>query len=295
MSFNRRARLSAGAIATVVGSMWVSAQQTPTIPYEPPKQFGASITGAFEGWFDNPDGSHNFLVGYLNRSLKQAQDVPVGPNNRIEPGGPDMGQPTHFEPGRQTGVFIVQVPKSFGAEQKLTWSLTVNGQTTQIPLRLHRDYTVNPFADVAVGNKPPVLRVAEDGATVQGPVALLSRAPTLSASVGAALSLPAWVDDDAKYSSGSNAPVRDNRSPVQLRWTKYRGPGTVTFEPDNLKLEVSKGGKVDEPFSAKGTTTAKFSTPGEYVLHLLATDFSGEGGNGEVCCWTNAYVKVSVK
>lgn len=295
MSFSSRARLSVGAIVIAVGSSWVSAQQTPSIPYEPPKQFGGSITGAFEGWFDNPDGSHNFLVGYLNRSQKQAQDVPIGPNNRIEPGGPDMGQPTHFEPGRQTGVFIVQVPKSFSPEQKLTWTITANGQTTQIPLRLHRDYNVSPFADVAVGNKPPVLRLAENGETVQGPVALPGKAPTLSTSVGAPLTIPAWVDDDGKYSSGSNAPVRDNRSPVRLHWAKYRGPGKVTLEPENPKLEVSKGGKVDEPFSAKGTTIAKFSAPGEYMLHLLANDYSGEGGNGEVCCWTSAYVKVSVK
>src|SRR5688572_14416921 len=75
--------------------------QAPVLPYEPPRAFGGSITGAFEGWFDDPDGSHNFLVGYLNRNLKQAQDVPIGPDNRIEPGGPDMGQPTHFLPARK--------------------------------------------------------------------------------------------------------------------------------------------------------------------------------------------------
>ena len=39
--------------------------------------------------------------------------MPIGPNNRIEPGGPDMGQPTHFLPGRQSGMFIVTVPKEF--------------------------------------------------------------------------------------------------------------------------------------------------------------------------------------
>ena len=29
------------------------------------------------------------LVGYFNRNTKQELDIPVGPNNRIEPGGPD--------------------------------------------------------------------------------------------------------------------------------------------------------------------------------------------------------------
>jgi hypothetical protein len=30
------------------------------------------------------------------------------------------------------------------------------------------------------------------------------------------------------------------------------------------------------------------------MLHLTANDYSGEGGGGEVCCWTTAIVKVAV-
>ena len=281
-------------IAAIVGGVWVSAQQAP-LPYGPPRAFGDSITGAFEGWFDNKDGTHNFLVGYLNRNLKRAQDVPIGPNNRIEPGGPDLGQPTHFMPARRTGVFIVTVPKGFAADQKLTWTLTVNGQTTQIPLRMHRDYNVNPFSDVAVGNTPPRVRLVESATPIQGPVATLATALAMSATVDTPLTLTAWVDDDGKYSSGSNAPVRDGRSPVDIAWGKYRGAGQVTFSSEKAVMKVLKGGSVDQPFSAVGTVTAKFSAPGDYTLHAVATDFSGEGGNGEVCCWTNAYLKVTVK
>lgn len=281
-------------VLLMAGGAWLSAQQA-TIPYEPPKQFGTSVTGAFEGWFDSADGTHNFLVGYFNRNLKQAQDVPIGPNNRIEPGGPDMGQPTHFMPHRRTGVFVVQVPKGFTPDQKLTWTLTVNGQTTQIPLRLHRDYNVNPFSEVAVGNTPPVVKLAANGTAIQGPVAVLSKAPSLTATVGTPLTLSASVDDDGKFASATMAPVVGSRSPVDLHWIKYRGPGTVTFEAAQPKLQVTKGGEINQPFSATGTTTAKFSAPGEYALMLLATDYSGEGGNGEVCCWTNAYLKVTVK
>src|SRR5438270_5624635 len=71
-----------------------------TLPHEPPHEAGASITGALEGWFKNPDGTFTLLLGYYNRNRLQDVDVPVGPNNRIEPGGPDRGQPTHFMPGR---------------------------------------------------------------------------------------------------------------------------------------------------------------------------------------------------
>lgn len=290
----RASQFVCGALL-MAGGAWVSAQQAPVLPYEPPKQFGTSVTGAFEGWFDNPDGSHNFLVGYFNRNLKQPQDIPIGPNNRIEPGGPDMGQPTYFEPHRRTGVFIVNVPKTFSPEQKLTWTLTVNGQTTQIPLRLHRDYNVNPFSEIAVGNTPPIVKVGDAPGTLQGPVAVLAKAPAMTATVGAPLTLAASVDDDGKFASATMAPVNDNRSPVTLHWKKYRGPGKVTFAAEQPKLQVTKGGKINEPFSATSSTTATFSAPGDYALLLLATDYSGEGGNGEVCCWTNAYVKVTVK
>ncbi len=59
-------------------------------------------------------------------------------------------------------------------------------------------------------------------------------------------------------------------------------------------MEVLAGGGVDVPFRGKATTTARFSEPGDYVLHVTANDYSGEGGSGEVCCWTTAMVRVSI-
>ena len=125
-----------GAALALLSVALVAAQQ---LPSEPPRQFGASVTGAFEGWFDTADGGRAFLVGYFNRNTGQPLDIPIGPDNRIEPGGPDLGQPTHFLPGRQHGMFVVALPGNFGPEQRLTWTLVSNGQTTSIPLRLHPD------------------------------------------------------------------------------------------------------------------------------------------------------------
>src|SRR5438477_9717552 len=125
--------LAAAIAALIVGAglsrpLLVSAQQ---LPSEPQRQFGTSITGAFEGWFANADGSRSFLVGYLNRNTSQALDIPIGPNNRIDPGGPDLGQPTHFLPGRQWGMFTVTVPADFTTpDQRLTWTIVANGQPT---------------------------------------------------------------------------------------------------------------------------------------------------------------------
>src|SRR5258708_6196103 len=78
-----------------------------TLPLEPTHESGANVTGAFEGWYKTPDGNYNLLLGYFNRNTRQELDVPIGPNNRIEPGGPDRGQPTHFLAGRQWGLFVV--------------------------------------------------------------------------------------------------------------------------------------------------------------------------------------------
>ncbi|PWT80668.1 MAG: hypothetical protein C5B57_11875 [Blastocatellia bacterium] len=267
----------------------LAAQQ---LPSEPSRQFGAGITGAFEGWFDNPDGSRSFLVGYFNRNSQQALDIPIGPDNRIEPGGPDLGQPTHFLPGRQHGMFVVAVPKDFTPDKRLTWTLSVNGQATSIPLRLNPDYVVSPFVDGAVKNTPPVLRFTQNGAPFQGPTSVLEKATAVTAPSSMPLPLTVWVKDDAKFTTGTNAPLRAGRPPVTLTWSKYRGPGTVTFEKD--KPELEKLQDTDAPFSGKSVTTARFSEPGTYVLHVTANDYSGPGGGGFQCCWTTALMKVTV-
>ena len=71
------------AAAVIAGGVLVSvpldyARGAQQLPSEPQRQFGTSITGAFEGWFANPDGSRSFLVGYLNRNNSQALDIPIG-------------------------------------------------------------------------------------------------------------------------------------------------------------------------------------------------------------------------
>ena len=106
----------------------------------------------------NPDGSISLLAGYFNRNLKQEMDIPIGPNNRIEPHGPDQGQPTHFLPGRQWGVFTIAVPKDFG-DKKLTWTLVANGKSTVIPLNLNPLWELAPFLD-ASGNAPPFIGIS---------------------------------------------------------------------------------------------------------------------------------------
>jgi hypothetical protein len=280
--------------AALAGGVLLSAQDL-QLPSEPKREFGGSVTGAFEGWFDNADGTHSFLVGYFSRNTRQVLDIPIGPNNRIEPGGPDLGQPTHFLPGRNVGIFTVTVPREFAPTEKLVWTLVVNGRTTSIPLRLNESYNISPFGEEAVvGNRPPVVRFEKKGPTIVGPIAATAKAIERATSVSTPLSLDIWADDDAKYTSGTNEPMRRSLPPVAIHWSMYRGPGEVTFDHAEPALDVLRGGKVGEPYSGRGVTTATFSEPGEYILHAIVSDYSGLGGGGEVCCWTNAMVKVTV-
>ena len=92
----------------------------------------------------------------------------MGPNNRVEPGGPDQGQPTHFEIGRQWGVFVVKVPKDFG-NKAITWTIVSNGETQSIPFTLNKGYPISPFKELGMGNQPPVLAFSQGGAKVTGP------------------------------------------------------------------------------------------------------------------------------
>jgi hypothetical protein len=260
------------------------------LPSEPKHDSGQSVTAAFEGWYKNPDATFSILLGYYNRNLKQDLDIPIGPDNRITPGSPDQGQPTHFLPGRQWGMFTVTVPANF-SDKKLTWTLTTNGSTTSVPVSLNPLWELSPFID-ATGNTPPYVGFTETGPFAQGPRSITA---TMAATVSQPLSLTAWVADDAKKVPGAS-PLLSRLPPVTVTWSKFRGPGTVTFSaPRSPAAKADFAPPPNAVFTGKASTTATFSEPGDYVLRVGGNDWSGEGGGGFQCCWTSAQVKVSVK
>jgi hypothetical protein len=259
---------------------------------EPVHTSGQSVTPAFEGWYPNPDGSANIVLGYYNRNSQEALDIPAGPGNRVEPGGPDRGQPTHFLPGRQWGVFTITVPKDFGPDKKLTWTIVSNGKTTAIPVGLNPLWVISPFKD-ATGNTPPFIGFQEGGPFAQGPPREMIT--SLTAEVQKPLTLTVWVADDARIPPAFEAFAKFIPA-VTLGWSLYRGPGDVTFE--SAKPRVEKADFKPPPgatYAGKSTATATFSKPGEYVLEVVANDVSGVGGGGFQCCWTTTQVKVTVK
>ena len=250
------------------------------LPLQPARDAGQGVTPAFEGWYQNPDGSYTLLVGYFNRNLKETLDIPVGPNNRIEPGGPDQGQPTHFLPRRGWGVFTIKVPKDFG-DKRLTWTITANGQTNSIPVGVIKGYQVEPFLEAAQKNEPPKLQIDPKGPTVFGPpVGVIA---TLSGTVGQPVTISGVATDGAE-NDPDLSPVQLKQPPLTLFVSKFRGPGTITFAEPRPRPE--KDGKF--------STTATFSAPGEYIVRVQANDRSGDGGGGFQCCWTNAHIKVTI-
>ena len=72
-----------------------------------------------------------------------------------------------------------------------------------------------------------------------------------------------------------------------VTWSKFRGQGRATFADVSPKID-----------NGSATTTVTFGDPGDYVLRVLAWDNTGPQGAvmalGFYCCWTNAYVDVTV-
>ncbi len=271
--------VTAGVIAAGVVS-FAQAPRMPLLPLAPIGRSGNAVIPAQEGWWRNADGTATFLLGYYNRN-ETALEIPIGPDNRIEPGGPDFGQPTTFLPRRQYGMFAIKVSKDFG-ERRLTWTLTANGQTVAIPLWLNPPYVVDPFRHAASGNTPPRIRFDPAGPEhVAAPTAIAAKYET---TVNTPLPLSVWFVDAAETTVHAAEGGRGNT--IKVSWAKYRGPGAVKFDPPLQTINGSEG---------KALANAAFDTPGAYIVRAQVNDSSGDGGGGDQCCWTSAHVAVQVK
>jgi len=261
---------------------------------------GQNVSPAYEGWEEDVDGSRYFLFGYMNRNWEETPTVPVGPDNAMEPAGPDQGQPTRFLPRRNRFVFRVPVPDDFGADDELVWTLTVNGVTERAYASLRQDYFVDSM-----------VRASEHGALGAGssnPTIRANLGPTLrvegesdrTVRVGESLTLVAVATDDGVPESRRRRRARRNPRQTQrwrphqrntvstetglrVSWFVYRGASDATFEPPQIEVwEDTRTGahspwaphflNPDPPADDRWMTEAIFDTPGTYVLRCLASD-----------------------
>jgi len=273
--------MAAGALVCV--SVLVRAQSTsPQLPTAIPSvrfNSGQNIAPYFEGWIKNADGTFDLVFGYFNRNYQEEVAIAPGPENRVEPGNPDQGQPTYFLPRRQRWVFRVRVPADFG-KKTLTWTLTAHGRTDKaygelLPVQEITERIIMTNGGLDPGeddpNKPPAISIASGG--------------SITATTGTPLTLTANVADDglpkprvpaaprptapAPTGSQGNFGAQVNSSGAAPRfrglavtWMELRGPAKVTFDPAGA-IPVA---------NSQAVTHARFTAPGTYKLVATAND-----------------------
>jgi hypothetical protein len=247
-------------------------QQLPTAIPQTKFASGQDIVPYFEGWIHNPDGSFDMVFGYFNRNWEEEIAIPPGPDNLVEPGGPDRGQPTYFLPRRQGWVYRVRVPANFG-NQVVTWTIKANGKVEKaygelMPVEEITERIIMARGNLNRGeddpNKPPVVTIAPvEGATVAAPVSLTASVmddglPKPRASVAR----PKTTASDGTIQAQANSSGGARPRGLNVTWMQIRGPAKVTFEPRGSIL-VSAG---------QATATARFAEAGTYVLRATASD-----------------------
>ena len=267
--------VAAGSGVALVSLAHIHAQlpQLPTQISQTRFDSGQDVVPVYEGWIRNPDSSFDLVFGYFNRNFKEELAIPAGPDNTIEPGGPDRGQPTYFLPRRRARLLRVRVPPDWG-QQVMTWTIVANGRTEKaygdlLPVQeINERIIMSGGNTVAFGdenpNKPPAITVA----------------PPAQASASTPVKLTATVVDDGlpKPRTPAARPIAPSRnSAIQgqinsttgarprgltVTWFQYRGPAKVTFEPDG-SIPVTNG---------SATATARFDAPGTYTLVATAND-----------------------
>jgi hypothetical protein len=291
----RPGRVVASGVHLALLALGASAAAAQVLPLAPAPAQGLPISPYYEGWYRNSDGTFTISFGYFNRNGKAGAYVPLGPDNYIEPAEYDGVQPTHFPVGRQQGVFTVTVPASFTPEDRIVWTIRSAGQTYSVPGKIEVEGYQLAHRPMAMGSRPPSLRLEPAGPELLGPMSFEDNSPpapsdggagsitdplTMTAGVGTPLTLTVWGAD--RFDGEEREPV-----PVGVSWFTHRGPSAVVFGESELEADSGLGGWAE--------TTAEFTLPGEYLLRVRADNFNPlDSSLGDQCCWTNGYLRVTV-
>jgi hypothetical protein len=235
---------------------------------------GQDVSPTFDGWQKNPDGTISMWFGYYNRNTEEEIDISVGPDNSLDLGSGDQGQPTHFYTGRRWWVFKVVVPKDWPLDKRLSWTLKNKGRTNVAKAWRQPEWEADDLLISADGANDRFLMVLgrpiADAIREEGDKApVIAPIQPQSVTLPATAMLTASVSDDGipKPREGdrtADGNVRGAVEGVRVRWILYRGPGKVRFEPE---LSPAAYGK---PFTAQ--TKVIFSAPGDYRIRAIASD-----------------------
>ena len=287
--------VAAPALALVLVLAYVQAGAQTRFTYSR----GQSVSPAYEGWWQNDDGSYTMFFGYMNSNWEEELDVPIGPDNHIEPGGPDRGQPTHFYPRRNLFLFKVVVPPDFG-DREVIWTLTTNGRTERAYGTLRTDYLLDRQT-IATEMGANFGRVRDEWRDNEFPALSLAVDQPRRVRVGEPLRLVAFVSDDGLPSGSYEPPqvepgephpaytpprqiVPGNPPGLRFSWMVYRGDASkITFGPHQLKTWQDTRVYSNSPWSppyilpavppdGRWEVHATFDEPGTYVLRAVAGD-----------------------
>jgi hypothetical protein len=265
-------RVSRFGATTVCAALLLVAQ----LPTELPStkfSSGQDVQPYFEGWIHNPDGSFDLVFGYFNRNWQEELAIPAGPDNSVEPGGADRGQPTYFLPRRQPWVYRVRVPRDFG-KQVLTWTITANGKTQKaygelLPVEEITERIIMTRGNLNPGdddpNRPPTIAVAPPpAASVNVPIALTATVTDdgLPKPRPVPSPRPTASGDATTIQAQANSSVVARPRGLTVAWMQIRGPAKVRFEPAGAV--AAAGGTV--------AVSARFSERGTYVVRATAND-----------------------
>lgn len=223
---------------------------------------GQNMVPVFEGWRRNADGSYKFYFGYMNRNYKEQLDVPVGANNRFEPGPADRQQPTHFYTRRHEFVFTVDVPKDWDKNRRLQWILIVNGKAETANGWLQPEWEIDDGViqmNLGGGGAPPTNPPNQYPTITTG-----SKEATAAVNTPVTLTIAAADDGiprPRKPRPGATPPPAQG---LRVRWLHFRGAGRVRFTPE--RSEPVHGKPITE------STQAVFDTPGSYLVRAVFFD-----------------------
>ena len=279
-------------------------------PLQPGSPGNRTLAPFMEGWYENEDGTFTISFGYLNLN-EDTLYIPIGEDNFLEPAEFNGMQATVFYPGHQRGVFTANLP-AVVKDQDVWWTLRkANGEVTRVPGRTNSNAYELDWYPRPHGTVPPRVSFDSDPEEGRGPPGIVV-ARTLTVRAGSPLTVSINVREDSE---------RDRTDfrffePLTLRvvWSMHQGPvgGKVEFtrhESTPIVQEDESGGdRFGEPPPGDETITvpddvqstvrvvATFSEAGEYMLRAQVDNWRAPDSNsGDQCCWTNGYVRVTVR
>ncbi len=282
-------------------------------PLQPRAPGGRTLAPFMEGWYANEDGTFSISFGYLNLNDDTLM-IPVGEDNFLEPAEFNGMQPTVFLPGHHRGIFTAELPAAM-KDTDVWWTIRKpNGEVTKVPGRIASNTYQLDWFPRPHGSLPPTVSFDGQNDEGRGPTGLMAeRTQTVSAGSPLTLSINAM---DPSERDLSDSRFRD-AVPLRVVWDQLQGPALVAYarhdsnpipereeeeEPDSASAAARRRREPPGPEViplSEGHGTAQvivtFPDPGEYLMRARVDNFRATDSNdGDQCCWTNCYVKVTV-